>query len=289
VAQLPVPHPLGQPALRAACFFAFLYIGWMLFAGWIHPSADWLAGTGGSPGALLFYYLCLDGLALGLSAAFLSGLDGRRFAALGFWFFPRWWRQAAAGTAVGAATISLVALVVARGSGSPLFSASPHPGRLAALITFFFLAATFEELMFRGYAWQRLADSLGAVSATLISSLLFGLAHAANPYATLLSVGNTMLAGGLMCVARARSRALWMPLGLHFGWNVFLGVVFQSPVSGLPLSSSPAHLASSAPDWLAGGRYGLEGSVVLTLAAAVAILALAKCPRNLLFPFDFQE
>ena len=284
-----LPRPIGPPVMRAACFSALLYVGWMLFAGWLHPSPQWLAGGEGSSGNLLLYYLCLDGFALALSAGFLTGLDDQRFRALGLSFFPRWWRHAAIGATVGAAAISLVAFSVAHWREPNLLGAIPDSGRLPALAAFFLLAATFEELMFRGYAWQRLAESLGAVSATLISSALFGLAHAANPRATSLSIFNTMLAGVLMCIARSRTRALWMPLGLHFGWNLFLGAVFQYPVSGYQISSRSSSISALAPDWLTGGPYGLEGSAVLTVVAVGAILLLAKCPRNLLSPFVFQE
>jgi membrane protease YdiL (CAAX protease family) len=275
--------------MRAACFSALLYFGWMLLAGWFHPSLEWLAGETGSARSLLLYFFCLDGFALALSAAFLRALDGQRFRALGLWLFPRWWRQVAVGTVVGAAVISVVALAVARWRSPGTLGAVPGSGRLPVLLAFLLLAAAFEELMFRGYAWQRLADALGAVSATVISSLLFGLAHAANPRATLLSIGNTVLAGVLMCVARARSRALWMPLGLHFAWNLFLGIVFRYPVSGYRFSGSAGGNLRAASDWLTGGAYGLEGSAVLTGVAALGILLLARCPRNLLSPRDFQE
>jgi membrane protease YdiL (CAAX protease family) len=283
------PDPIGSPVLRAACFSALIYVVWMFLAGWFHPSLESLVGGTGFPATLLLYFLCLDGFALALSAAFISALDGRSFRALGLWFFPGWWRQAAAGAAAGAATISLVALAVTWWRRMDLVTAAPAPGRFPALLAFFLLSATFEELIFRGYAWQRLEDSFGALSATLISSLLFGLAHAANPRATPLSIINTTLAGVLMCVARWRSRALWMPLGLHFGWNVFLGAVFLYPVSGYRLSGGAGAAAGATPNWLTGGDYGLEGSVVLTGAVCAAIFAVGRCPRKLLFPFDFPE
>ena len=282
-------HPIGPPVMRAACFSALVYIGWILLAGLFRPSPDWLAGRPGSPVSLLLYYLCLDGFALALSAAFLSALDGERFRALGLWFFPGWWRQAAVGLVAGGTTISLVALLVAGWRSAESLAGLRSFSRLPGALVFLLLAATFEELMFRGYAWQRLAGSLGAVSASLISSLLFGLAHAANPQATLLSTGNTVLAGMLMCVVRARSRALWMPLGLHFGWNLFLGPVFRYPVSGYRLTGGESAVSPAALDWLTGGKYGLEGSVVLTIAATAAIFVLLRCPRKWLSPIDFQE
>ena len=79
-----------------------------------------------------------------------------------------------------------------------------------------------------------------------------------------------------------------MQLGLHFAWNLFLCAFFHYPVSGYQISGTAALPSPLAPDWLTGGGYGLEGSVVLTAVALAAILLLARCPRNLLSPFDFQ-
>jgi len=280
------PLVIASRVLSAACFAALLFVGWMLLAGWFHPSLEALRGGAGAP-ALLLYSLCLDAFALGLSAVFLSALDRQSFRALGLWFYPRWWFHAAAGAAVGAVTIAVVALAVSAWRGAERVAIGE--GRLPVVLAFFLLAAAFEELMFRGYAWQRLAESLGVLPATLISSVLFGLAHALNPGATRLSICNTVLAGGLMCVARWRSRALWMPLGLHLGWNLFLGPVCGYPVSGYQLSGSAAAAPTTASDWLTGGKYGLEGSAVLTAVALASIVLLACCPRKVLSPADFQE
>jgi len=281
--------PVGRLLLRAAGFSAFLFAGWMLLAGWFHPSLASLQGPQASPTLLLSYYVCLDGFALALSALFLRAADGRSFRALGLWFFPRWWLPAAAGVAAGALPIALVALVAAEWNGSGFIAPASADRNLPSLLAFFLLAAAFEELMFRGYAWQSLSDALGPLSASLVSSLLFGLAHANNPQAGLLSLGNTVLAGALMCAARWRSRALWMPLGLHFAWNVFLGPVFGYPVSGLPLSGGAALVSGKAPDWVTGGGYGLEASAVLTVVAAGAILLVTRCPLKWLSPFGVQE
>lgn len=282
------PASAGAGALRALYFSAVIYLGWMLFAGAFRPSLESLTGPVGSAGPLLLYFLCLDGFALAVSAGFLAVLDGRSFHALGLWFYPGWWRHAAVGAAAGAAVISAVALAVAWWRSADSFSAVSGFGHFLVLLAFFLLAAAFEELMFRGYAWQLLADALGTLPAVVISGVLFGLAHASNPRATLLSIFNTALAGLLMCVVRARSRALWMPLGLHFAWNVFLGAVFQYPVSGIRVSSSAVGSAA-APDWLTGGGYGPEGSLVLTAVVSLAILVAARSPRIFLSPVDFQE
>jgi membrane protease YdiL (CAAX protease family) len=156
--------------------------------------------------------------------------------------------------------------------------AAAAPGDILRLLAFLLLAAAFEELAFRGYAFQRLVEALGPLAATIVSSAFFSLAHLRNPEATLLSSVNTALAGGLLAVAYLRTRGLWMPIGLHFAWNLFQGPVFSFPVSGyrMPELALEAHLAG--PVWLTGGGFGPEGSILLTGVAVVAIAVLTWLP-----------
>jgi membrane protease YdiL (CAAX protease family) len=267
-----------RPLWQAASFSVLLYVGWMLLAGLFQPRLDWFAAAAFGP-RLLLYYLSLDGFALALSAAYLCLLDGERFRALGLSFDSWWFLQAIAGLAWGSGVISVTALLLflSRAAVLPSISFSPSP-QLILLVAFVFLAATFEELTFRGYALQRLSEVFGPVAAACLSSALFGLAHYGNPQATLLSTFNTVLAGIFLAGARLRSRALWMPIGLHFGWNLFLGPVFSFPVSGYAFGGRALAAPTGVPLWLTGGAYGPEGSVALTAVLLAAILLLLRLP-----------
>jgi len=271
-------EPAFRPLWQAASFSVLLYVGWMLLAGLFQPRLDWFAGTAFAD-RLLLYYLCLDAFALALSAAYLCLLDGERFRALGLSFDSKWFLQAIAGLAWGSGAISVTALLLflwrAVTLPSITFNSTSH---LILLATFLFLAATFEELTFRGYALQRLSEVLGPVGAACLSSALFGLAHSGNPQATLLSTFNTVLAGIFLAAARLRSRALWMPIGLHFGWNLFLGPVFSFPVSGFAFGGTGRAVPTGVPLWLTGGTYGPEGSVALTAVLLAAILLFLRLP-----------
>jgi len=102
---------------------------------------------------------------------------------------------------------------------------------------------------------------------------LFGFAHLGNPSATPLSTANTVLAGVLLAAAYLKTRALWLPIGLHWAWNFLMGPVLGLPVSGYRLGGLPGARVSG-PEWLTGGTYGPEGSVVLTVVCAVATVWL---------------
>ena len=252
----------------------------MLLAGLFQPRADWLSG-GGWHSRLLLYYASLDAFALLLSAAFLCGLDGLRFSMLGLSFHEGWFRQAALGLWWGVCVISAAVLLMSvfRAADVAVF-ASRSLSRVLVLALFLAFSSLFEELTFRGYALVRAADSVGPLLACLVSSALFGFAHFANPQATLLSSLNTALAGVLLAIARLRSRALWMPIALHFAWNFSLGPVFSFPVSGYTFGAERLSTPAAGPPWFSGGAYGPEASVALTLALAVAIPLLLRFPRE---------
>lgn len=273
------PASVLRPLSLAASFAIFLYLGWMLLAILFQPRDEWFGAR--ARALMLLYYCCLDGLALGLSAAFLCGIEGLRFGLLGLRFDRGWLRHIGAGLAWGAGVISGAALLLfLTGAAEWSGFASRSPSRILFLAFFLALSSTFEELTFRGYALVRTADSVGRVIACLASSALFGLAHFANPQATLLSSLNTALAGVLLAIARFRSRALWMPIALHFAWNFSLGPVFSFPVSGYTFGAEHLSAAAAGPRWLSGGAYGPEASVALTVVLAVAIPLLLRFPRH---------
>ena len=273
------PTSVLLPISLAASFAIFLYLGWMLLALGFQPRDQWFGGR--SPALPLLYYLCLDGFALGLSAAYLCGLEGLGFGLLGLRFDRGWLRHIGTGLAWGAGVISAsILLLLLAGAAHVAVFASRSPSHILFLVFFLGFSATFEELTFRGYALVRAADSVGPVAACLASSALFGFAHFANPQATPLSSLNTALAGVLLAIARFRSRALWMPIALHFAWNFSLGPVFSFPVSGYTFGAD--HLSAAGPPWLSGGAYGPEASVALTVVLVVAIPLLLRFPRRLL-------
>ncbi len=273
------PGAILRPISLAASFAIFLYLGWMLLAMCFQPPDKWVGAH--ARAVLLLYYFCLDGLALGLSAGFLCGLERLSFGALGLRLDRGWLGHAGAGLAWGAGAISgAVLLLWVTGAAHLAVFAPRSLSRILFLALFFVLSSAFEELTFRGYALVRAADSVGPVIACLASSALFGMAHLANPQATLLSALNTALAGVLLTIARFRSRALWMPIALHFAWNFSLGPVFSFPVSGYTFGAEHLSAAAAGPQWLTGGAYGPEASVALTAALVVAIPLLLRFPRH---------
>ena len=198
-----------------------------------------------------------------------------------------------AGAGVAAALLALGPPVLL--GFATLESTPENPGSLAS---FFFVTvmlifgAVGEELLFRGYGFQILLGSAGRILTIATSSFLFGWAHSSNQNASTLGIVNTIGFGIVFCYAFIRSGDLWLPIGIHFGWNWVL------PLAGVNLSGFTMGVTGYAvrwhvPDLWSGGAYGPEASV-LTCGIIVALMVfLYKAPvhpqRPLLLPGREQE
>jgi uncharacterized protein len=96
-----------------------------------------------------------------------------------------------------------------------------------------------------------------------------------NPHATIVSsLAIAIEAGVLLAVAYAATGRLWLPIGIHIGWNFTEGRIFGVPVSGFPAVPSLFRGTVSGPDFLTGGTFGLEASLLAVLVCSVAAALL---------------
>ena len=123
--------------------------------------------------------------------------------------------------------------------------------------------AVGEELMFRGYAFQLLAVKIGKFATLLPMAVIFGVAHIDNIGSTPVSVINTIAWGFLLGYATLKSHGLWLPIGIHYGWNWILPMLGAN-LSGFKMGVTGLRLNAPENNW-AGGAYGPEASLVLTL------------------------
>jgi membrane protease YdiL (CAAX protease family) len=204
-------------------------------------------------------------------------VDKAPIALFGVTFHERWPRDLNVGIAVG--TGMLVALTLINGAigGITMEWTASDASTRSLIITpiVLILSAAQEELVFRGYPLQVLMKGLGAWPAILTMSTTFGLVHLLNPNATLVGAVNTMLAGLTLSIAYLKTRSLWMPYGLHLGWNVGLGFVLGYPLSGIKIDSLWTTTAYG-PQWLVGSAYGPEGGIIGTIVFAIAAIVIHK-------------
>jgi len=143
----------------------------------------------------------------------------------------------------------------------------------------FILVGWNEELLSRGYHLQNLASGLNMPWAMLISSALFGFLHIRNPNTIWMSVIGIIFAGVFLAFGYLRTRQLWLPIGLHIGWNFFEGVVFGFPVSGTVTYSLFKTDVSGPLHWT-GGLFGPEGGLVLIPALLLGFSLVVIYTRN---------
>ena len=124
------------------------------------------------------------------------------------------------------------------------------------------LVAWWEELVFRGYILQNSIDGIGLKWSIVLTSLAFGLGHSINPDATLLSGLLIALITPQLIYAYLKTGQLWLPMGLHLGWNFFQASIFGFAASG-QVSPSLISQSPSGPEWLSGGQFGAEGSLLI--------------------------
>ncbi len=141
----------------------------------------------------------------------------------------------------------------------------------ADLLIAFFInalgAALLEEIAVRGVVFRILEEGLGTWLALGISALFFGLLHAMNPGANWRDIlGIALEAGLLLAAVYVYARSLWIGIGLHCAWDFFDGGVFGASGKNHSLLSANVH----GPEWLTGGRDGLDASLVAILICLVA-------------------
>lgn len=184
------------------------------------------------------------------------------------------------GLLIGLAMFGAVILNIAflggyevRGLGSPAGA--------TALLGFTAAAVVVEELIFRGVLFRLAERRLGTWVSLALTGLLFGAAHLFNPNATLwTSVAIAVEAGFMLAAAYAATRNLWVPIGVHFGWNFAQGGIFGTSVSGQDGPQGLLDGVTSGPLLLSGGEFGPEASAYSVLAGVVVTVVFLWLARR---------
>ena len=143
----------------------------------------------------------------------------------------------------------------------------------------FLLVGWNEELLSRGYHLQTIASGLNLFWGVLLSSAFFAYLHIDNPNASWISTAGIFLAGLYQAYAYLRTRQLWLPIGLHIGWNFFEGVVFGFPVSGLG-AYALTRIRVTGPALWTGGGFGPEAGLILFPSLIVGCVLIYWFTKN---------
>jgi membrane protease YdiL (CAAX protease family) len=268
-------NALIQLAVMAACL-----LSWMIgFVGLAMPAVRglWEAGTFAGNGARLFGALVYIAVAITIYQLLVQWIERRPAFELAR--IPGV-RQGLIGFAIGALLfIASIGVMWLAGWAHPIGIGGAN--YLIAAASASMMAAVGEELLFRGVMFRIVERATGTTIALLVSSLFFGLAHLANPDATLFSALIIAIEAGLLLgLAYVVTRNLWFPIGIHFAWNFTEGGIF-----GASGPSSAQHglvnMAFSGPDWITGGTLGLDNSTVpVALCIALALTFALRARRH---------
>lgn len=259
-------HVLIDCALAiATSFLAIVLLGVARFPSQklLHFPSRWMRGEASDndlAGAVLFLVSCA--VATWFMLQFLAPRAERRKAPL-----VTRMREAALGFALGAAELSFDLVVMAM---LGLYTVVAVNGFAPVVIGFFVMlgVALIEEGAIRGVMLPRLERLIGPWWALFVTAALFGISHLGNPNASAMAaVAIGLEAGAALGGLYLLTRRLWAPVAMHFSWNWLLGPVMGVPVSG---TASPSLLQTriEGPEWLTGGAFGAEGSVIDMFAGA---------------------
>ena len=143
-------------------------------------------------------------------------------------------------------------------------------------IPFWILQGTAEELVTRAWLIPQLAKRTNLKVAIVISSSLFTLLHLGNSGITPLSAMNLFLFGIAMALYLLKTDTIWGIGGIHGAWNFAQGNLFGILVSGQQSGTSIMEFTPQGnQDWLSGGSFGIEGSIMTSLVLLLLIAYLA--------------
>ena len=189
-------------------------------------------------------------------------------------------KELAAGLALGAALFS-TSIAILAALGLYRIQGMRDLSVLIAPLAMSVGAGVIEEILFRGVIFRIIESSLGTWLALLISAVLFGLVHLANPVKSMLGALSIIFEAGVMLAAAyLLTRRLWLPIGIHIGWNFTQGGIFSVPVSGFA-TNGLFDGTITGPEWLSGGRFGVEASVVaVVVCVAFALVLLDRAAKR---------
>jgi membrane protease YdiL (CAAX protease family) len=139
------------------------------------------------------------------------------------------------------------------------------------------------SIMMRGYVLQELMSKFSTATSVIMSSLMFTALHGGQlAQSDMAAVGalNIFLASVLLSLAYLVTRTLWLPIGIHAGWNVMQGPVLGINVSGTDMATTWQPVTLSGPEMMTGGAFGLEASVLGLIGPTLGILMMLAMRRS---------
>jgi len=219
-----------------------------------------------------------------LAALIMSRIEHRKWGQYGLPLRFAFRKDFCIGTLVGFLAISTSLLAIFALHGFHLTGLAIHGKTIltatAAWTTAFVIVGLGEEFAFRGYLQFTLTTGMGFWPSAVVMSLLFALAHAANPGETKFGLFSVVCFGMLFCLILLRTGNLWWVVGFHAGWDWGQTFFYGVADSGLPAYHNLFNSAFSGPVWLTGGSVGPEASIFTPLTLLLVAIIFTRFYRE---------
>lgn len=226
----------------------------------------------------LFLILSLLCTAFGIATTFLycRGFERRKISSLGF-VRKNALKSYFLGALVGIAMFALcICLCVLLGGGKLSVSVDVNIGIIFAFLLGFVVQGMYEEVIFRGYFFVSTAATKPIAYAIIANSVLFSLAHGLNSGVSITGLINIVLFGVFMSLCMIYTENIWFIGALHSFWNFSQGNIFGVSTSGMNMKTSVFEFSPKQNcDYLNGGAFGLEGSLIVSVVLIISIVFIA--------------
>ncbi|BET67911.1 type II CAAX endopeptidase family protein [Opitutales bacterium ASA1] len=266
------PHPArriaGSPPVRIAALGFLLLVMMSL-------NADVMTSYAEDPIKSIQHVVALAIAGIAVYCGYAQFVEKRALPELAL---PGMGRELGVGLLVGAGLYAVCELVL-MGLGIYRVEGLNPLSYMLPAIAMALSSGVFEELLFRGVLFRSIETWFGSWVALVVSSLVFGLTHLINPEGTLEgALFIAVEAGILLAAAYMLTRRLWLSIGFHVAWNYTQSAVFSGIVSGNEPSQGLVRSTVRGPDYLTGGSFGVESSVLALLfctSAGIVMLVMA--------------
>lgn len=134
------------------------------------------------------------------------------------------------------------------------------------------------EILFRGILFRIIEGKIGTVYSLVLVSVSLGLLNILVDGPNLLVLISTMLISLLWCSIYVLSRNLWVVGMSYAAWlyTIFVTGILDEHWR----ASSPIVSSYNGPDFITGGEFGPEHSIITAVLVSICILWILKVARN---------
>lgn len=262
---------LGSPLAR------ILVLGFVLFM-MMALNTDVMTSYAGQPVKEIQHIVALAIAGVAVYRAYAWFIERRPVSELAL---PGMGRELGIGLLIGAGLYAVCELILMALGIYRINGLNPWSFMLPAIASAL-SSGVYEELLFRGVVYRSVETWFGSWAALVVSSLVFGLTHLINPQGTLEgSLFIAVEAGVLLAAAFMLTGRLWLSIGFHVAWNYTQSAIFSSIVSGNEASEGLVRSTIKGPDYLTGGSFGVESSVLaLVLCTTTGIVMVVMAVKR---------